>query len=1120
MKLMKSLSAGAAAIALTTAFATVVTTPVMAQQTTSEIRGVVTDDAGAPVSGATVTITDTRTGSSRTTSTGADGGFSARNLVVGGPYSVGVTAGGFRAERIDGVTASLSGSTQLSFDLERSVAGASGDEIVVTATRSNTANVAIGPSATFGLETIEALPSISRDIRDIIRIDPRLTVTGGDDSVSCLGGNNRFNSFTIDGVQSNDAFGLNASGLPARANFPIPFDSIRETSVEFSPFDVEYGQFTGCNINIVTKGGTNEFHGAAFAVFNSRSLTGSTIEGDMVLGDDPFKDFNWGASIGGPIIKDRLFLFAAYEEIDDGGTIVNVGPEDLPFASPVTGFTSTDAAQISSILQSSYGFDTGGIATVIPETSRRILGRLDWLITDDHRLELTYSRERELEVEADDLGFGNDFAFFGNFENSGSSNERYSARLFSQWSDNFSTEVRISRTDNEDIQNPVGGGEAQDAMPIPRILVTHNGNDILAGPGQFRSANSLITQTDQLKLKADLVSGDHTFTGGYELNQLDVFNLFVVNATGTFEFDSIADLQAGLASEITANGSFSGDINDAAAQFTRNVHSIYLQDEWKPNDVFTATLGLRYDFYASGDNPTESAAFVSRYGFTNSTGFNNLEIFMPRLGLTYDAGDTLWGETQFRAGAGVFSGGDPTVWFSNAYTNFGSAVGFGASFLGGCGAADLMVLSGGSFTGIPACITTEQQTQAAAGQGRTDAIDPNFNIPSVIRGSIGFTHFTNFTGGNGFFDGWTVNVDAILTERRNAPDFVDLTLTPTGVTAPDGRPLFNAVDPLLAGCTATFAGPRNGFTGGDLSQGGLCDAGGDDQDILLTNVEGDNGGSFSLSAQFAKTFDYDMFGRPASTSVNLGYAFTQAKDVNPSTSSTATSNFEEVAVAVINRPALAPSQFVNRHVVSLAATFRQEFIQDLPTAFSFFVSAREGRPFTYAYDNNTPTTLFGDSDNEERNLFYVPTGAGDPNVDLSGLADQAAFFAFLDSSGLSQYAGQIVPRGAFRDPWFVDMDFRFSQDLPMPIEGLRSIFFVDIENLPNMFSDGTNILRTHDRGDVGEAVPVLDAACSDAACTQYVYTNFPTSEISGTGGFDRITGASLWAVQFGLRFEF
>ena len=1126
MKLSHLFGAGVSAIAMATAVSSVA----YAQQISSEIRGVVTDAAGAPISGASVTVVDTRTGASRSTSTNANGSFNVRNLQPGGPYAVTASSSSFRGETIEGVFTSIASATQLTFDLEtRAAAGA--DEIVIVASRTNTAEVAIGPNSTFGLDTIQALPSISRDIRDIIRIDPRVVIDGSnDDNISCVGGNNRFNSLTLDGVQANDPFGLNASGFPSRNNFPLPFDSIRETSVEFSPFDVEYGQFTGCNINVVTQSGTNEFHGSAFAVFNSSGLTGTTLEGANVAGDD-FRDYNWGASIGGPIIKDKLFFFVSYEEVMDGGDIVDDGPEDGGFADPVIGLTTAEVNQVSDILQSVYGLDSGGIARILPEDSRRIFGRIDWQINDNHRLETSYLRIREGNVEPDDLGFDAQFIFANTFELEGSEAEQYSARLFSQWTDNLSSEIRFSRFDNQDLQGPVGGGEAQDANPIPIFRITENdGNVLQNGPGQFRSANDLRTQIDQVKAKVDWVQGDHVLTAGYELNQLDVFNLFVIGATGIFNFDSIADLQSGLASSITQNGSFSGDINDAAASFSRSIHSVYVQDEWSPSDELTFTLGLRYDFYKSGDEPRASQAFIDRYGFDNTRAFDGLEVFLPRFAFNYDAGETFAGVTQFRGGAGIFSGSDPTVWFSNSFSNDGGIQGFGGTFNAPCTAADLQVVNGGQFTGVPQCITTQQQNEAAAGQGRVAAVDPDFNIPSIVRGSFGLTHITDFGGAaGGFFDDWRIDLDVIHARRRNAPNFVDLTLTPIG-TAPDGRFLFNAVDPLLAGCNAVFNGNRQlpGFNGdpAELAQGGVCDAGGDDQDILLTNVRGrgENGGSTSFSAIFTKGFDYvtPWIGKDGSLDLTIGYAFTNAKDVNPTTSSTQTSNFEEVAVANINDPVLSPTQFFSDHNITLAARFGQQFVKDYETSFNFFFTARSGRRFSYAYDNNTPTSLFGDSDNEERNLFYVPSGPNDPLVDLSGI-DNDAFFRFLDDTGLSEFAGEISPRNAFRSDWFLDLDFRFQQELPGVRKQDRAFFFVDIENLPNLITDQANIFRTFDNGDVGEAVPVLDAALS-ADGSQYVYTNFNPggsnfSEASGVIS-DIDVDDSLWAIQFGFRYEF
>ncbi|MGD8326607.1 MAG: TonB-dependent receptor [Sphingomonadales bacterium] len=1097
--------------------AALMATQVAAQQITSGVRGTVVGPDGSPVAGAIVTVTDTRKGSSNTTRTNNQGQFSVTGLETGGPYTVRVADSAYTTRELEGLFISISEQASLNIALQDRADSV--EEIIVTGVAGSLTELAIGPSANFNLTQLESFPSIDRDIRDVIRIDPRVTINeGNDDSISCLGTNNRFNSFTIDGVRSSDGFGLNASGFPNRNNLPIPFDAVAETAVEFAPFDVEYGSFVGCNINVVTKTGTNEFHGDAFAVFNNGDLTGSKIDGEEVR-EGSFRDWNWGATLGGPIIKDKLWFFGAYEEVQDGGVIVATGPSGAGFANELDFLTETTANQIADAFQNLYGRDVIGLGRNLPDESRRILGRIDWQITDDHRAAFTYTRLRELRQDPDD-GFGfNDFSFLDNFENEGTETESYALRVFSNWTDNLSTELRVSRIDVTDIQGPVGGGEAQDANPIPRIVIDNitNGSasgDLVSGPGFFRSANDLQYQIDQVKFKADYTWGDHTFTAGYELEQLDLFNLFVPDATGTITFDSLADFLAGTASEIEGNGSFTGDINDAAASFSRSIHTLYVQDEWLATDALTIQLGLRYDFYESSDRPIENQVFIDKFGFTNTTSFDSLDVIQPRLGLTYDAGETFFGETLLRGGVGIFSGGDPTVWFANNFQNFGGAIGNGASDSGSCTAADLQVIDGnGNFTGIPQCVIDQQIANASTNQGSVNAVDPDFKIPSLLRLNFGFTHFTDFEGAaGGFFDDWTVQMDIIHSRRRNAVDFVNLALTDTGETAPDGRPIFAAIDPLQAGCNAVFEGIREGFSNVDLSNCGVSFR--DDEEILLTNVVGKDGSDTSFSVSLAKRWDYDLGSVPSVFDLTMGYAFTASKLVNAGNSSTASSNFEENATSVLNNTPLAPAQYANRHNFTLAARFEFEFIDENPTTFGLFFNAQSGRPFSYVFDDRSADT-FGDSDREARHLFYVPTGPNDPLVDLSGV-DQDAFFTFLNDSGLSRYAGQIAPRNEFRDPWFKDLDIRFSQELPGLFNSDGFEVFVDMENFLNLIDSGSNVRRNFDRGDVGEGVPVLNATINDQG--QYVYTNFSTEDPAG--GIDNLVNSSLWTVQFGVRYHF
>ena len=692
-------------------------------------------------------------------------------------------------------------------------------------------------------------------------------------------------------------------------------------------------------------------------------------------------------------------------------------------------------------------------------------------------------------------------------------------RLFSNWTDNLSTEVRYSRLEVQDIQGPAGGGEAQDDNK-PRIIVEDGaGNSILtSGPGFFRSANELNYTNDQFKLSADYVAGDHTITAGYELDRRDIFNLFIPDGTGTITFADIAALQAGTASSITGNGSYTGDPNDAAASFTRDIHSFYLQDEWQYNDALTVIAGLRYDTYKSDDSPIENPVFEQRYGMTNTQAFDGLTLAQPRLGITYDLPYDTFGNTQLTAGFGIFGGGDPTVHFANSYQNFGGAIGFGASFIPPCTAADLQVLNP-SFTGIPACVTAGQIAEATQNTGAVAATDPNFKLPSQNRWNIGISHISE--SDIEFLNDWEIKADWIYSDAKNAVSWLDLTLTPNGVILPDGRPQFMAVDPLLPGCNATFIGPGVGFSNAG-PDGGPCDAGFDDQDILMTN--GPSGSTTSIAVQLAKEF---VFSDATTFDLHFGYALTDAEIANPVNSSTFQSSFEEVATAVINQPQLGPALWARRHNFVLRATFQHYFFENNPTSIGIFAQRRSGRPFSMVYDNNTPTTLFGDSDNEERNLFYVPTGPNDPLIDFSVMDAQGTtqdFFDFLARSGLDKYAGTIAPKNRFYQPWQTDVDIRIQQDIPLPWAEHSLKVFLDIENLLNLFSDGNNVSTYVDAGDVEEGVPIVDAALS-ADGTQYIYSNFnPGGGNSAPFGYNpvhlRDVNDSVYRIQLGIKYDF
>ena len=977
------------------------TTTALAQGITASINGTVLQPNGQPAAGARATVTDTRDGRVQSTTADSRGVINFRSISAGGPYTVRITTDNYQDVAITDLYTDVAGTSSFTVTLE---AESSIEEIVVTAAQIQTITTASGPSSSFSFEQISNLPSTTRQIRDVIRVDPRVSIgetgDGGDQSgaISCLGGSSRTNSFTIDGVRATDAFGLNLSGNLARFTFPIPFDTVAAAAVEFSPVSVEYGQFSGCNVNVVTKSGENEFHGGGFYLFNDDSLTGDKIGGDT-FDQGTFERKNWGAEISGPIIRDKLFFYLSYEEFETA-TVNQVGAaDDTSFPQNDTAFTLAEVNRIRDILTTSYGRDPGEIIRNLPVTSERLFARIDWNINDNHRLEGTFASLEETTTIGDDIGTGRgEFTFADNFHFRGSDSDTIALRLYSDWTDRLSTEFRWSTQEVTDQQNPLGGGEAQDENPIPRIAVSDGstagvfggeffGQEFVSGPGTFRSANALATEKDQFRIKADYQWGDHLITGGWELEQLDVFNLFIINATGTVFFDSIDALEAGTAYEIRQGVSFTTDPVDAAAIYSRDITSFFLQDQWDINDDMQLIYGLRYDYYSSDDLPLLNQNYVDRYGFTNQVSYDELDAIQPRIGFNYTLPEETFGDTRISLGFGVFSGNDPTVWFSNAYQNFGGALGVGAA-TASCGAADLQVLQGGAFTGIPQCVVQGGQNQALQTAAAVNATDPNLELPTVHRWSFGLEHNTDFE--NAFLSDWLFQFDIIYGDLKDQVSFLDLSLQQSG-TAPDGRPTYVQVDPLLPGCNATFNGLRQGFS--NVTPECL----GGNQDIFFTNQPGDGGSTFTTSLQLAKTWNW---GADWQLSTNFGYSFNDSDVGNPGTSFTAAGNFRSVVTSDLQNIPIGPSLRNTPHNFVLATTLSKAFFGDNKTSITAFFQRRSGSPVSAVFTDDQFAGAIGDTSGEARNLVYIPTDVNDPLVQFDPGFDTTAFFDFVDRRGL------------------------------------------------------------------------------------------------------------------------
>jgi hypothetical protein len=1134
MKLKYLLAASVVSLAATSTFVA----PAAAQQITSGVEGQISDENGNAISGAVVVVTNTSTNGTRTTTTGADGGFRIIALQPGN-YEITVTAAGYEGQTVENVSTNIGGRTAFNFVLASTEAGASDSAIIVTGARARVSQVAVGPGTAFGREELEAFPSITRDIRDIIRIDPRVALDNQNDveRISCLGGNDRSNTFTVDGIVQADVFGLNGTPFAARNALPLPFDVVDQVSVEFAPFDVEYSDFTGCLVNVVTKGGGNTFSGSAFITYFDGGMVGDLDTGSQ--------EKRWGATLSGPIIKDRLFFSFGYEETDlgDGNEF---GPAGGGFLNEANFVTQAQFDEFSQIANDVYGIDTGGYPRALPEASVRYFGRVDAVIAEGHRLEATYQRLEETNVESDTGG--QNLTGLNSFEDEGTISNYYSVRLYSEWNDSVSTELRMSRAEVGDVQGPFGGGEAQSDNPIVRLAVgvpavpgeTNQSGLLTTGPGIFRSANQLDTKIDQARFQMNIdAGGGHFFKLGAEINDLEVFNLFAVNATGTLFFRDLADFRNGivaggnfssvfgdLADELAAgnlgggtiNASPTGDINEAAALFSRQIYSFYAQDEWQATDQLAINAGIRVQIF-DGDAPRANPTFLNRYGFSNANPFSRLDpVVLPRLSATYDFdNDGFFSNSRLTGGVGVFSGGDPVVYFSNAFSNNGFAVGEGSTFSANCAGltnpdGSFSVVQGGAFTGFPGCAIANGSAQAAAGLADAQSTDPEFDVPTVVRANIGFQ--TTFGTDSGFFSDWRLNLDYIYSRFNDTLNFVDLSQTPDvgradGGFTVDGRPIYRAIDPSNAGCTAQLQG-----TGGTppvyTNVNAPCFSTRRDDEIQLTN--GPSYDSHVASIILSKRFQGGLFTQGGSFNVNLGYAFTDSSNNRNNGSSTATSSYDVTAAFDRQNPAVSTSNFEVQHNITATFNLREEFIDGYDTNIGLFFRARSGLPYSLTFDGGG---VFNDSASGSDNaLLYIPNGPNDPNVSpLSNAGAVADLIDYVNGTNCGFTPGTSIERNTCRQDWHFDVDLRFSQELPFigKLTGItqdRVTLFADFQNFLNLLDEDWNVLRRRP-----EFVDVVDGGVDPQG--RYIISGFAPDDQNFIA-----PGPSAWRIQIGARYEF
>ncbi|MBL8642385.1 MAG: TonB-dependent receptor [Rhodospirillaceae bacterium] len=1046
----------------------------MAQETAGQINGSIAGTNGQPLANAQVRIVHTPTGAVSTTNTNAEGRFISRGLALGGPYEVTVTPPSGAPESVqEPVFLVLGEAYNLNYAM-----GSRMEEITVSGVRVR--DTMAGVTSEFDRERIANAPTVSRDLKDIIRGDSKVYIDRTNvDAIQIAGTNNRFNLLTIDGVRNNDDFGLNNNGYPGTKG-PLSLDVIDQLSVNIAPYGVTYSGFQGGNINIVTKSGTNDFHGTAYYYYSDGDLLGNN-SGARPVGPFVFKDKTYGGTLGGPIVDDKLFFFVGYEKFTTGNPVTR-GPAGGGFTNSVAQVTQANYDQIKSIAQSVYNYDILGLPTSLEEADEKIFGKINWNVNDDHRVVVSYTHDKGNFVtatsvisastatsvtQASTLSSGSDW--YNNIQKVDS----VSGQWFSDWTDEFKTEVKVGYKKQTADPTPLGNAafaEMQVVIPASANGTTTPGL-LSFGPDRSRHFNSLSNELWTMKLKGDYLIGDHTVTGGVEREMLDVFNAFLQDAKGTYVFNSIADFQARNAQTLVYQNAISGNINDAAGLFKYNVTSAYLQDAWEVNDDLTLTGGLRYERYSSNSVPALNNRFVARYGFANTATYDGRDLWLPRLSFKYDVTP----DTVVRGGAGLFGGGSPNVWISNSYSNTGIVTGSTTINRPAAGVA-LTALQAAALNNVTGQVPAAVQASLVAGDGNVNALDPNFKMPSTWKASIGVDH--NFDAWI-FGDDWTAKADLIYSRVNQAVLWKELRRTRTG-TAPDGRPIYS-VTVAPPGAPAT---PTSG------------------NDLLLTNT--DQGRGWVASVGLAKDWETDY----GDINLELSYTWMDITEVNPGTSSTAQSNWDNLATDDINNPKESTSNYELKHNFVIATEWSKAFWGDYETSISFFGQARTGRPYSYTFAGNSAPLGDPRQGSRQRQLFYVPRDAND--VNLAGGLTWAQLDAYIIENGLDKYRGQIAPRNAFRSPPVATLDMRISQEIPGLFEDSKGVFTMDIRNLTNMINSswGRDI-------QIGFpfVVPVVEA--TSVAGGKYTYSG-PLRTKNRT----LTARTSVWQIQFGARYEF
>ncbi|WP_321516487.1 carboxypeptidase regulatory-like domain-containing protein [Marinifilum fragile] len=1033
--------------------------------TTSSMRGKVVDPQNSPIFAATVVATHTPTGTQYGTITQADGRFDIRNMKIGGPYTVTVTFIGYKESKQENIYLQLNKSAEINLVIHED--NVQIDEITVVYDKNDVISQdRTGAQTNLNRERIISLPTISRSQSDMTRLTPE------SDGNSFGGRNNLYNNFSLDGSIFNNSFGLDVATPGGQADAqPVSLDAIDQIQVSLAPFDVREGGFTGAGVNAVTKSGTNEFKGSTYYYFRNENMIGDKVNGLKVENLD-FSTKQYGISLGGPIIKNKLFFFINFEQERRDqmahGFVANNGSN--AGNSNTTSVSEADAIAVQQHLINRWGYDPGAYQGYNHETSNdKFLVKLDANLSKKHNLVLRYNMLdawKDILPHPEAVGGRGPTSFRLPFENSSYRifNKIHSVvgELHSMFSNKISNKLMVGFTSFRDRRNP-----HSDPFPVIDILDGSGNVALTAGSEMFSTHNRLNQDVWQISDNLTYYSDRHAITVGFNYERFkfeNSFNLFYYPWITAFSVQNF--LNDDFAYFVgNATNDFNQDVTDANqnpfAWSDVDVAQIafYAQDEFQVNDDLKLTLGLRVDFPKYYNDIPQDAATDRGRDFTGwvdesgkgvrldpATWPDSKIMWSPRFGFNWDVkGDNTM---QLRGGSGIFTGRIPFVWLGNQSSNARIDAGY------------------------------EFQLNATA---------DDFKFPQVWKNNVAMDMK--------FGKGWLATVEGIYSKDVNAVVHRNYNmLPPTGqlTGTGDNRESFAGFNEV--NIYSSSAGSE-----------AFLDAGA----IVMDNTS--KGYQFTATGKLAKKWDWGF-------SADIAYTYLTAKDLTSIPAEIAADAFQRnPVVGNPNHPAYSWSRYGLKHRVIASAMYKVNYGK-FASSFAMFYEAGKGNRYSYTYTGDVNGDAISNND-----LIYVPRNSSDIRFgtveDGVGIeaADAAQQWIALDKfisqdDYLEDRRGKYAERNGAMLPWFGQLDFRFMQDYNFKVGGKKNTlqFSIDVLNLGNMISSNWGVRQ------FATTTRPITVNGVDNNGTPWMHFD-PKLKESYT---DDVSVNSKWQLQIGLRYIF